>query len=623
MLTREEDVDAHALSRQGWTISAIARHLGRDRKTIRDYLAGNRTAGERVPGAPDAFAPFIDYVTARLKEDPHLWAVTLLDELQPLGFTLSYPTLTRQIRLRGLRPACEPCRPAKGRPVAVIDHPAGEETQWDWLELPDPPAGWGWGNTAHLLVGALSHSSRWRGYFAEDETFPQLVAGLDVVSRQLGGLSRSWRFDRMATVVSPNTGRITAAMAGAAKHYGVSVALCQPRRGNRKGVVEKANHTAAQRFWRTLGDDVTVEQAQAALDVWCARRGDSRLRPDASGTGGKVTVGVLAGREPLAPVGLAYPAQLAVSRVVSAQALVAFPRQLLLRRTRARRSPGDCRLPSRRRPPRHSEHRRGCRSGGARPAPTGSGWCRGVDPHRVPCHRPGRHRHGSRRLRAAASPQGTHPTRASIPGGCRRPVRNRSRRRRHRPQPLCRCRGWKEHPAMTTPIPSTRAQAAVYQQLRGHLAALKLHDAAEHLPAVLDAATAEGLSLTAALERLLAIEVNATDARRLAGRLRFASLPTPATLEDFDYDAAKGVDRKLIAELATCRYLQTATNVLLSDHPAPAKPISPSAWHARPPKPATAPTSPPPPTLPPAATALPSKDDGPPPCAITPDQRSS
>jgi transposase len=41
MLTREEDVDAHALSRQGWTISAIARHLGRDRKTIRDHLTAN------------------------------------------------------------------------------------------------------------------------------------------------------------------------------------------------------------------------------------------------------------------------------------------------------------------------------------------------------------------------------------------------------------------------------------------------------------------------------------------------------------------------------------------------------------------------------------------------------
>jgi hypothetical protein len=53
--------------------------------------------------------------------------------------------------------------------------------------------------------------------------------------------------------------------------------------------------------------------------------------------------------------------------------------------------------------------------------------------------------------------------------------------------------------------------------LRGHLATLKLYDAAEHLPAVLDAATAEGLTPTATLERLFSIEVSATEA--LAGTL--------------------------------------------------------------------------------------------------------
>jgi predicted transcriptional regulator len=35
-------VNASALRAQGWTISAIARHLERDRKTIRAYLAGDR-----------------------------------------------------------------------------------------------------------------------------------------------------------------------------------------------------------------------------------------------------------------------------------------------------------------------------------------------------------------------------------------------------------------------------------------------------------------------------------------------------------------------------------------------------------------------------------------------------
>jgi DNA replication protein DnaC len=128
-------------------------------------------------------------------------------------------------------------------------------------------------------------------------------------------------------------------------------------------------------------------------------------------------------------------------------------------------------------------------------------------------------------------------------------------------------------PTKTTPrpadpaAPATAAQASLYQQLRAHLATLKLVDAAEHLPAVLDQATAEHLSVTATLERLLAIEVDATVARRLAGRLRFACLPTPATLEDFDYDAATGVDPHLIADLATGHYLESATNVLMIGPP--------------------------------------------------------
>ena len=48
--------------------------------------------------------------------------------------------------------------------MAVIEHPPGEETQWDWLELPDPPDAVGVGRRRRfLLVGALAHSGRWRG----------------------------------------------------------------------------------------------------------------------------------------------------------------------------------------------------------------------------------------------------------------------------------------------------------------------------------------------------------------------------------------------------------------------------------------------------------------------------
>ncbi len=118
-----------------------------------------------------------------------------------------------------------------------------------------------------------------------------------------------------------------------------------------------------------------------------------------------------------------------------------------------------------------------------------------------------------------------------------------------------------------TITPDTTTSTSLYQRLRGHLATLKLHDAAEALPSVLDRAQKDGLSMTAALEQLLSIEVDATETRRLAGRLRFACLPTPASLDDFDYDAAPGLDRALITELGTCRFLETATNVLLIGPP--------------------------------------------------------
>jgi len=293
MLTQEDDVDIHALRKRGWSISAIARHVGRDRKTVRAYLTGKQQVGQRAPAGVGSFARFADYATARLLEDPHLWATALHDEVVKLGYERSYPAFTRALRLQGLRPACEPCHPTKGRPAAVIEHPPGEEMQWDWVELPEPPPGWdGYGKRAFLLVGALSHSSKWRAVLCESMQQPQLADAQYQVAVKLGGVSKDWRFDRMATVVHPGSGKVTATYAPIAKHFGVRVRPCPPRRGNRKGVVEKANHVVAQRWWRSLPDEVTVAQAQASLDEFCAQVADQRKRVDAGGNRSFLTRGV-------------------------------------------------------------------------------------------------------------------------------------------------------------------------------------------------------------------------------------------------------------------------------------------------------------------------------------------
>ena len=323
MLAWESVVEARALRSRGWSISAIARHLEINRRTVRRYLSDEVVVGVRRPAGPDGFARFVDYARLRLVDDPHLWASALHDELAELGYQGSYSTLTRAVRARRLRPGCTACASGAHRDASIIDHPAGEETQFDWLELPDPPTGWGLGGAAHLLVGSLAHSSRWRGVLASCEDQPHLIEALDGVVRRLGGLTRRWRFDRMATVCHPDSGRLSATFGPVAAHYAVGIDICPPRRGNRKGVVEKANHTAAQRWWRTLADELSPVQAQAGLDRFCVRVGDARprRRPD----GQRTTVAGLATGEGLRPVPTGpYPAMLSVERQVSDQGLVAF-----------------------------------------------------------------------------------------------------------------------------------------------------------------------------------------------------------------------------------------------------------------------------------------------------------
>src|SRR3990170_5565690 len=313
MLAREEDVEAAALRAQGWSISAIARHLGRDRGTVRSHLNGERAPGVRRSSVEDPFDRFDPYVRQRLKDDPHLQASTLLRELEDLGFSGSYQTLTRQVRSRALRPHCEACAGAKGRATTEIEHPPGAETQLDWLELPQAPGG----GAGVVLVGALAHSAKFRGSFSDAKDTAHLIAAMDGVLRRLGGLSKRVRIDAIEGGVVPGTRRLVPVFADACRHYWGGGVICPPRRGNRKGVVEKANDYLAQAWWR-MADVATPEQAQVSLDRFCERVADARPRGDA-------TVAELAAAEHLRPEPrVPYHAEVKAPRKVSWGALVSF-----------------------------------------------------------------------------------------------------------------------------------------------------------------------------------------------------------------------------------------------------------------------------------------------------------
>jgi transposase len=314
MLTEEDDVEIHALAARGWSVSAISRHTGRDRKTVRKYLAAPRGALLGRERAPSCLEPFRAYIEARFEDDAHLEATVLFRELVNAGFARSYPTLLRELRRLELRPVCVVCQHRRGDAVTVeIEHPPGEEIQWDWLELHETP----WGEPCFALMGALAHSGRFRGVLCEQMTFGHLAGAVHEVLVALGGTARVWRTDRMATIVIAGTDRLTVEAAQLAKHYGVEIAVCPPRRAQRKGVVEAANKYTTRSWWRTA-QVATLGEAQRDLDGWCVRVADARKRP-----GG--TVAQLGAAEPLRPLpALAYPAQIAVERKASRSALVAF-----------------------------------------------------------------------------------------------------------------------------------------------------------------------------------------------------------------------------------------------------------------------------------------------------------
>jgi DNA replication protein DnaC len=112
---------------------------------------------------------------------------------------------------------------------------------------------------------------------------------------------------------------------------------------------------------------------------------------------------------------------------------------------------------------------------------------------------------------------------------------------------------------------------ASYQDLRAHLAYLKLAAIAEHLPAALEQAEKDKPGYTQFLHDLLQVEVDATEQRRLAGRMRFAGFPSTKTLEEFDFTAQPSAERPLVMHLAQLSWIQERSNVCLIGPPGTGK----------------------------------------------------
>ena len=109
--------------------------------------------------------------------------------------------------------------------------------------------------------------------------------------------------------------------------------------------------------------------------------------------------------------------------------------------------------------------------------------------------------------------------------------------------------------------------ASVYEQIKDDLGYLQLDRAVEVFAVLAEQARTDNMTHVEYLARLVAEQADATRNRRLAARLRYARFPFRKTIDEFDFAFQPTVDRKLVDDLATLRFMETGRPILFLGQP--------------------------------------------------------
>jgi transposase len=254
------------LHRQGVSVSAIARQLGLDRKTVRAYIAKGLeppTYKRRAP-TPSSVAAYEPYLRERLAAYPTLTGRRLWRELKDRGFTGCYSVV--RDRLRDVRPP----RP-KGFEVR-FETPPGEQAQVDFarfdVEFLDEP---GVKRIVWLFSMVLGHSRFIWARFVLHQDMQNVLRCHMAAFEALGGAPREILYDRMKTAVigEDPDGLVVynRALLDLARHYGFQPRACKPYRAKTKGKVERPFRYIREDFF--LGGAFrNLDDLNAQLRTW-------------------------------------------------------------------------------------------------------------------------------------------------------------------------------------------------------------------------------------------------------------------------------------------------------------------------------------------------------------------
>ena len=106
-----------------------------------------------------------------------------------------------------------------------------------------------------------------------------------------------------------------------------------------------------------------------------------------------------------------------------------------------------------------------------------------------------------------------------------------------------------------------------YEQLKDDLGYLQLDAAAECFAAMAEQAMTEDWPPVVYLANVIAAQTTATSNRRLAARLRFARFPARKTIDEFDFTFQPSIDKKLVHDLATLRFVKEGRPILFLGQP--------------------------------------------------------
>ena len=226
------------LHRQGLTVSAIARQLGLDRKTVAKYIARGLEPpayGPRPP-RPRATDAFLPYLQERLAAYPQLTAVRLWREVKERGFVGAYTAVKR---------AVVQIRPSHPLPVEVrFETPPGEQAQVDLarfeVTFADEP---GATRIVWLFSMVLGHSRLIWARFVTHQDLQTVLRCHIAALQAIGGAPREILYDRMKTAVTGEDpdGLVVynRGLLDLARHYGFLPRACRPYRAKTKGKVER------------------------------------------------------------------------------------------------------------------------------------------------------------------------------------------------------------------------------------------------------------------------------------------------------------------------------------------------------------------------------------------------